>query len=164
MKRRTRAAIGLLALGFILGYFAGRHSIKVPERTPPRPPPSTPPAAQTSQHGTELGSWGANLKIPASVQVPEESPLIKCDFEESPDIYSGLMNVTVTNLTSRAYLVKLFLYGYDSENRRVSEAKDEFEIGGHESAFRQILLWSQVAGLRNFRFGQTFRVEVTLEE
>jgi len=164
MKSKTRAAVGLIAVGFMLGYFAGRHSARLPESTTPRLPQSTMPGAQTSQRGTELGTWGANLRIPAFVQLPDESPLIECDFEESPNIYSGLMHVTVTNLTSRAYLVRLYVYGYDSENRRVSDAKEEFEIGGHESVVRQILLRSQVLDLRTFRFGHTFRVEVTLEE
>ena len=122
------------------------------------------PAVQTSQHGTELGTWGASLKIPASVQLPNDSPLIKCDFEEPPDIYSGLMHVTITNLVGQTYLVKLYVYGYDSRKRRVSDASEVFEIGGHETVFRQVFLRSQALGLQDFPFGRTFRVEVTLEE
>jgi len=164
MKNKTAAAVGLLAVGSMLGYFAGRYSIRQPESATPRLPQSTRPGAQISQRGTELGTWTANLKIPGSVQVPDESPLIECDFEEPPDMYSGLMHVTVTSLTGRAYLVRLYVYGYDSENHRVSDAKDEFEIGAHESVLRQVLLSSQISDLRSFRFGQTFRVAVTLEE
>jgi hypothetical protein len=155
MKNKIPAGIGLVAVGFVLGYFAGRYSLRLPG--------STVPGAQSSHQGTELGPWTGSFKIPGSFHMPENSPFIRCDFGESPTAW-GQMHVTITNLTGRSYLIRFSIYGYDSSARRISDAHDEFAIGGHESIVRGLTLWSQVFGLHHNPFGQTFRAEITLEE
>jgi len=152
--KRLLIAIALLALGFLAGYYAGRHGAALPG--------GTKQAAQASLTPTRPSPLKASFRFPGSVQLPEGNPKIRCDFQDPPD-ETGFAAVTVTNLADRSYSVDYHIYGYDSEGRRVSEGEDEFVIGRRESVVRKILFVSQAPVSRR-DFGTTFSVQMTLKE
>src|SRR6266852_6155805 len=152
--KRLLIAIALLALGFLAGYYAGRHGSALPG--------GTKQAAQASLTPTRPSPLKASFRFPGSVQLPEGNPKIRCDFQDPPD-ETGFVAVTVTNLADRSYSVDYHIYGYDSEGRRVSEGQDEFVIGRRESVFRKILFVSQAPVSRR-EFGTTFSVQMALKE
>jgi hypothetical protein len=97
--------------------------------------------------------------------MPDKSPVIRCDFLKQPaDFILGLMSVTITNLVSQPYSVRYNIYGYDAKGRRVSDGEDGFAIGGRESVVRQVLLHGHARERLRTNFGQTFWVQLTLEE
>ena len=148
----------LVAFGFALGYYAGRHSLGLP---------GTLKAGGSKLSGPQLGPWQARFSVPGSVEMPDNSPIIRCDVpKQGADFeFLGYLNVTITNLTTSRYGIRYNIYGYDSKGRRVSEGGDEFRIGSHESVVRQVFIETQVprTGIRK-EFGRTFWVQMMLEE
>ena len=51
-----------------------------------------------------------------------------------------------------------------AKGRKASDGEDEFAIGRHESVVRQVLLHGYAAEGFRKNFGQTFWVQMTLEE
>jgi hypothetical protein len=149
--------IALVALGFALGYYAGRRSMGLRGTMNPGPVPLP---QQPASPETKLGPWAASFHIPGSVQMPDKTPVIKCEFKA---IKFGYLYVTITNLTSPSYLVRYNIYGYDAKRRRVSDGEDQFAIGRHESVVRKVMLNSRSEGFL-LESGKTFWVQMTLED
>src|SRR2546426_2231231 len=153
--KKLLISIVLVTFGFTLGYYAGGHSSGLPR------------TAKPEQAGkVQLGPWVASSHIPGSLQMPDKSPLIRCEFQS---IRFGSIHLTVTNLVGRSYLVRYNIYGYNVKGRRVSDGYDEFAIGGQESVVRKVILNTYADPLaggfqKQQLFGQTFSVQMTLEE
>jgi hypothetical protein len=122
------------------------------------------PKQSGPEASAEFGPWAAKLHIPGSVEMPDKNPVIKCELPEQR--VAGMLSVTITNLMSRSYVVRYFIYGYDTKNRRVSESdEDVFTIGSHETVVRRIFVLPGVTekDLR-INYGQTFWVQIKLEK
>ena len=155
--KKFLSAIAFVTFGFALGYLEGRHSLGLLGTA--NPGQALLPQ-ESGQAGAKLGPWTASFRLPGSVQMPDKSPVVKCAFKA---IKFSYMYVTITNLTSRPYLVTYNLYGYDAKGRRVSDGHDQFTIGGHESVARKVMLLDRAEGFFA-QFGRTFSVQMTLEE
>jgi hypothetical protein len=157
--RQALAGTLILVSGFAAGYFAGQRSDVL--RTSVKSP------SKDASAGETLGPWKASFRIPGSVQVPQDQPLIKCEFSKHAESLLGFVNVTLTNLVDKSYVISYQVYGYDSKGRRISEGEDGFAIGPRERVVRNLLLHSQapVTSLDSqTMLGSTFWLEVTLQQ
>jgi hypothetical protein len=124
-----------------------------------RPEAKTP---QASASKATLGPWNAKFSIPGSVELPKETPVIKCSFSKSREGVFGYIGVTVVNVSDHSYVVRYNIYGYDQNGRRISEGSDEFAIGKHETVLRNVSLQSQESILG--KLGSVFWVQMVLEQ
>ena|SRR5215831_2663371 len=126
-------ALLLFAAGFGLGYYVGRNPAL---------------SKSFSLRSQQSGSWRAELKISGSVQLPTDSPILKCSLSKPAEYNLGFVTVTHKNLTDRSFIVNYAIFGYDGKGRRVSEGVDEFVIGRHESVLRKVFLESHSASFK----------------
>jgi hypothetical protein len=140
-------ALLLFIAGLGVGYYAGRHPA-VLEKS----------GTKTQQSGT----WRAQVRVPGSVELPVENPIIKCTFAKTLDSGFGFLSVTHKNLTDRSYIVNYDVYGYDEKRQRVSLGTDEFVIGRHETVVRNVYLDSQAPGIG--KIGSVFVIQMFPKE
>jgi len=126
-------------------------------------------ASGSSQSATEaapgkkkLGPWKVKFSIPGSAELPEKNAILKCSFDEAAIAASGFITLTVANLSDRSYSVRLSIFGYDQDGRRISQGDDEFAIGKRETVLRKIFLLSQQSA--QGQFGPVFWIQAALEE
>ena len=159
MLNGRQALTGTLILvsGFAAGYFLGQsgHVLRGSAKSPSKDAP----VEET------LGPWKASFRIPGSVQVPQVQPVVKCEFSKHAESLLGFVNVTLTNLVDKSYVISYQVYGYDSKGRRISEGDDEFAIGPRESVIKKLFLDRQLpVESQGSRLGSTFWLEVTLQQ
>ncbi len=147
----------LVAVSFILGYFGGRYSGRLPRAR-----------SGVAKSEAVLGPWKASFHIPGtgSVQMPEKSPFVKCDVPRQTVgfPYPGL-HVIITNLTARPYFVSDQVYGYNAKGQRVSDGNDDIAMAGHESVNRVVYLDSHVSqGFGREDYGRAFVVVMSLKQ
>jgi hypothetical protein len=147
MKARSIfLALLLFAAGLGIGYYVGHHST----------------VSNTLAAKSTLGPWKAKFTVPGSADLPEQSTVIKCRFTKPLEYGFGYMNVTLTNLDSRQFLVRYAVFGYNKKGQRISQGTDEFTIGRHESVVRKVYLANQESMMS--APGSAFWIEMELEE
>jgi hypothetical protein len=138
-KWRVLTAVALVLGGLAVGYFLGRAPWDVRQKRQ---------SVQQVQPGTELGEWETKFKPPASVRLPDANPVVTFEFGKVERIFFDNLTVTVTNMTASPYTLTYVVFGYDLKGRRVSEDRDAFQIGGHESVVRKITLQTSGSEVR----------------
>ena len=71
--------------------------------------------------------------MPGSADLPEQNTVIRCRFAKPLEYDLGFMNITLTNLDDRQFLVRYAVFGYDKKGQRISEGTDQFAIGRHKA-------------------------------
>jgi len=118
MQARTIFLVLLLfAAGLGIGYYAGHHSA----------------VSHTSAAKNILGPWKAKFTVPGSADLAEQNTVIRCRFAKPLEYDLGFMNITLTNLDDRQFLVRYAVFGYDKKGQRISEGTDQFAIGRHKA-------------------------------
>ena len=150
--RNMLLAVLLLGTGLGIGYYLGRHSTA---------------QEKTSRKDTAkniLGPWQAKFSVPGSAALPQQTPVIQCTFSKPPEYRVGFLSATFTNLNDRPYVVMYAILGYDEKGRKISEGKDDFVIGKHESVVRKVFVESQAGTFHLDRIGSVFWIQMVLEE
>lgn len=132
----------LFVAGLGVGYYAGRH----------------PASLKSETKSEQSGTWRARVRIPGSVELPVENPIIKCTFARTLESSLGFLSVTHRNLTDRSYIVNYDVFGYDEKGQRVSQGTDEFVIGKRETVVRKLYLYSQEPGMG--KIGSVFAIQI----
>jgi hypothetical protein len=153
----TKWLIGFTAVLVILTVVIAIYTV-VLARKEPSERQST---AQASARKT-LGPWKAKFSIPGSAVLPDNSPIVRCSFANSPDAAFGFIAVTVANLSGESYAVRYNIYGYDRSGRRISQGSDEFAIGKRETVLRRVFLNSEEQALG--KLGSVFWIQMVLED
>lgn len=109
-----------------------------------------------------LGPWKAKFSIPGSTVLPDNNPIVKCSFANSPDAAFGFIGVTVTNLGGESYAVRYSIYGYNQSGRRISQGDDGFVIGKRETVLRRVFLNSEEKAFG--KLGSVFWIQMALEQ
>jgi hypothetical protein len=139
-KRWALTAVALFFGGVLVGYLVGHLPRLDPFQKQER--------IQQGQSGIKLGSWEAKFKPPVSVRLPDANPVVTFDFEKVERILFDNLTATITNMTANSYTLSYVVLGYDSKGRRISEDRDAFLIGGHESVVKKITLQTSGSEVR----------------
>jgi len=139
-------ALLLFAAGLGIGYYAGHHSN----------------ISNTSAVKSTLGPWKAKFTVPGSADLPEQNTVIRCRFAKPLEYSLGFMNITLTNLDDRQFLVRYAIFGYNKKGQRISEGTDQFAIASHESVVRKVYLSNQESMMS--MSGSGFWLEMELEQ
>lgn len=147
MQARTIfLALLLFAAGLGIGYYAGHHSN----------------VSNTTAAKSTLGPWKAKFTVPGSAGLPEQNAVIRCRFAKPLEYSLGFMNITLTNLDDRQFLVRYAIFGYNKKGQRISDGTDKFAIGRQESVVRKVYLSNQESMMS--APGSVFWIEMELTE
>lgn len=128
-RKRFSVSVGLFVAGLLSGYLGGRYLR--------RPEPSAQSPIPVDTQRQVIGSWRVAFKPPASIELPQDRPVIRFQFGK-PDVGFGLnMQVLIVNLTDTPLRVVYKISAYDSRNQRVGEDSDQLVLQEHESVVRE---------------------------
>lgn len=153
--RKLAAATLIFVLGLTGGYFFAVYRFR--------------DGISKAPAGKKLGPWQATFRLPASIRVPLEDPVLVLELKRDEPLVYERLKLTVTNLTDRSFTVRLDVYGYDSMGIRESGDIERFSIGPREKLTREVMLGTYEGspgslGLPPGRMASSFALSVEVEE